>query len=167
MVTIRRARHADAAGIITAHVRSIREVCSRDYRPEEIAAWSGRNFKEHIWHEAMDRDIVWVLDADKSIQGFGHLRFKPERRADIAGLYFVPEAIGQGFGRRLMSLIYDALEDQGVERAIVQATVNAEGFYRAMGFQAVQRATHEVDGVPIDCIDMEKHAPFRSIEKVS
>lgn len=45
MINIRRAQHKDALEIIDSHVRSIREICEKDYTPEQIEAWAGRNFK--------------------------------------------------------------------------------------------------------------------------
>jgi hypothetical protein len=54
-----------------------------------------------------DRDIVWVVsDAANNIFGFGHLQVRVDS-AELMGLYFVPEAIGQGFGKQMISLMPD------------------------------------------------------------
>jgi len=70
---IRRGSHTDAAGIIDAHRCSIRKVCSDDYTEEQINVWSGRDFKEEVWREIMDKDTVEVIvDASEAIFGFCH-----------------------------------------------------------------------------------------------
>jgi hypothetical protein len=95
---IRRALHGDATNIITAHRRSIRELCSKDYTSEQIAAWSGMNFQEDRWCQTMDQDLVLVIsDQQDNIFGFEHLQVHGDSDAEIAGLYFVPEATGQNF----------------------------------------------------------------------
>lgn len=103
---IRRATHQDAKRIIEAHRRSIREVCSKDYNQEQIAGWSGRNFKEERWCQTIDKDFVWVISNDtQNIFGFGHLKFIENAQAEIAGFYFIPEVIGRGFGKQLIQLM--------------------------------------------------------------
>ncbi|NKC01240.1 MAG: GNAT family N-acetyltransferase [Pseudomonadales bacterium] len=160
MISIRRAEHRDAASIIAAHVRSIREVCSKSYTPAQIEAWSSRDFKENVWCQTIDRDCVWVLDSGERILGFGHLRFNSAELGTIEGLYFVPEANGRGLGKKLMSLIYAHLEQTSVEKLVLQATLNAEGFYYAMGFQSVGSTFVEFHGEKVECVDMVNSLPF-------
>lgn len=99
MFVIRRAKHEDAGQIISSHIRSIREVCSKDYTNTQIDAWSGLNFREDIWRNTIDRDFVWVIEQSQLVSGFGHIRLKRDRSATIEGLYFAPEAVGMGLGR--------------------------------------------------------------------
>jgi putative acetyltransferase len=160
--SIRRASHGDATEIIAAHVRSIREICSKDYSETQISAWSGRDFSEEIWRRTIDRDTVWVVEYDQHVAGFGHVRFKPARTATIEGLYFAPVAAGRGLGRELMSLVFKELTDRGVEEADLASTLTAKGFYVRLGFSVVRPTVVKFDGVEVECIEMRKHRPFET-----
>lgn len=153
---IRRARKEDASKIISAHRRSIREVCSRDYSPEQIAVWSGRDFQEARWHQTMDLDIVWVIaDSVENIFGFGHLQIKGDC-AELMGLYFVPEAIGRGFGKQMIGLMLKECESKAVQSVSLTGTKTAKKFYEAVGFQQVGSMKEvPIGGQPIEVFDMK------------
>jgi len=156
---IRRAIYEDAANIISAHRRSIREVCAADYRPEQIAAWSGRPFQTERWCQTMDKDMVWVVsDTERDIYGFGHLQFTDKPSAEIAGLYFVPEIIGKGFGRQLIQIMLDECQKRNIQNISLSATITAKSFYERAGFRQVdEMASVNIGGQPIECFDMKWH----------
>ena len=153
---VRRAEHKDAGGIIQAHRRSIRELCAADYTPEQIEAWAGRNFKEELWRATIDKDFVWVVsDASPAIYGFGHLQEK-EGAAYIAGLYFVPELKGKGFGREIFSLMVAECQKRSLAKLKLHSTKTALAFYQHLGFQALGPETSiRLGGEAIPCYEME------------
>jgi N-acetylglutamate synthase-like GNAT family acetyltransferase len=156
MITIRRAQHNDAPQIIDAHVRSIREVCSKDYTSEQIAAWSGRNFRAQVWCRTIDRDFVWVVEVNSTVRGFSHLAFMDEVTAEIMGFYFTPEARGSGTGKKLFQMMKEEAFAKGVKKLQLNATLTAKPFYESCGFQQSGSDTSiEMRGVPIPCIPME------------
>ncbi|MCP6391146.1 hypothetical protein NL487_29925, partial [Klebsiella pneumoniae] len=69
-----------------------------DYDPHEISAWSKRSLKPPQWEGIIARDYVWVVESGNNVMGFGHLALMSEEEAEILGLYFVPEIMGQGLG---------------------------------------------------------------------
>ncbi|MGZ3771944.1 MAG: GNAT family N-acetyltransferase [Bdellovibrio sp.] len=154
---IRRAVHADAINIINAHRRSIREVCSKDYTAEQVAAWSGLNFKEDRWHQTMDQDLVWVIsDRQNHIFGFGHLQFLENNQAEIAGLYFVPEVIGDGNGKKIVQLMLQECQKRKIQLIKLFATKTARAFYEKVGFKQIgQDAEVKIGGKSIECFRME------------
>lgn len=155
---IRKAVHEDAPLIIQAHIRSIREVCSPDYTKEQIAAWSGRDFQVSRWCESIDRDQVWVISNEKrEIFGFGHLMFQVENEAYVAGLYFVPEAKGLGFGRQMMELILAEVKKRQIKLIKLNGTKTAQKFYLAAGFTAGESTCVTMMDQQIDCINMQMH----------
>jgi N-acetylglutamate synthase-like GNAT family acetyltransferase len=130
MPEIRRAQHQDATLIIAAHRRSIRQLCSKDYNPEQIAVWSGRDFQEERWRSTMDKDHVWVIaDQQDNIFGFGHLKFMENQTAEIAGLYFVPEVTGQGFGKKLAQIMFDECKKQNTGTIYLTGTKTATSIW--------------------------------------
>ncbi len=153
---IRRASHQDADGIVKAHIQSIREVCNKDYSPEQIAAWSGRKFKAELWQQTIDRDYVWVVEANATIQGFGHFAVMSDEMGEVMGLYFIPTAIGQGLGKGLFSLILAKAKEHNLKKINLHATITAKAFYEALGFyQSGSDDTIEMQGVAIPCYPME------------
>jgi L-amino acid N-acyltransferase YncA len=154
---IRRARHEDAKGIIEAHRRSIRENCSRDYNAAQIAAWSGRDFKEERWHQSMDNEMVWVIaDEEENIYGFGHLQVNPNSPANLGGLYFVPEAIGLGLGKELVALMKIECRRLGVQEVHLTATKTSKKFYEKMDFvQVGDIAQIKMGDQILDCFKMQ------------
>ncbi len=155
---IRKAVHQDAALIIQAHIRSIREICAADYTPEQVAAWSGRDFKVSRWCESMDRDQVWVIaNEQQDIFGFGHLMFPAEGEAYVAGLYFVPEAKGQGLGKQMMELILAEARLRQVKLIKLDGTKNAVQFYLAAGFVAGECSSVTMSDQKIDCVKMSRY----------
>jgi putative acetyltransferase len=159
MPEIRRAQHQDATLIIAAHRRSIRQLCSKDYNPEQIAVWSGRDFQEERWRSTMDKDHVWVIaDQQDNIFGFGHLKFMENQTAEIAGLYFVPEVTGQGFGKKLAQIMFDECKKQNTGTIYLTGTKTARPFYQSVGFvQIGPQVDMALGGINIECFKMEKY----------
>ena len=155
---IRLACHEDAINIIKAHRRSIREICSKDYSSDQITAWAGFNFQEEHWHKTMDRDFVWVIsDNQNNIFGFGHLKFQEKSEAEIAGLYFVPEVTGQGFGKKIFQLMLDQCRNKNVCSIHLTATKTAKAFYENVGFKQLDpQSTLKIGGRDIECFKMKQ-----------
>lgn len=156
MFKIRRARHEDAHDIITSHMRSIRETCSRDYNPDQIEAWSGRDFRVDRWQQIIDKDLVWVVEVDSQVKGFGHLAFFDNDSAEVMGLYFAPEVHGLGAGKKLLNMIKDETKSRGIKELHLQSTITAKLFYEHNGFKQVEgNCSVKIRGVAITCFPMK------------
>ena len=138
MRTIRRAKPEDAQFIHEAHMRSIQEICSKDHSPEEIKAWGNRPFREDRWLNAIKNQMVWVIDNSDTIEGYGHLAIEgnsTECNGHIMGLYFIPEANGQGLGKNIIRLMIDAAKNMKARSINLESTITAHKFYQKMGFR--------------------------------
>lgn len=165
---IRRARLDDAAGIHAVHMRSIREVCGAHYTPEQIDAWGGRAYSEEHRHQRIARDWVWVLERSESgaISGYLHLNKDFDvggEHLHVGAFYLEPESIGQGWGKRMWIEAEALAARLNLHRIRLSSTINAEGFYRKLGFENVGPSSKStINGVAIPCQVMEKHiAPSR------
>lgn len=153
---IRRAIHSDAEDIINVHVKSIRDVCAKDYTVEQIEAWAGRKFKPEMWIQAMDRDYIWVIEYDSKVTGFGHLAIMDEETCEVMGLYFVPSAIGQGLGKKIFQEFLSVAKKNQSKKMRLHSTLTARSFYESLGFrQSASDTTIEMRGVAISCYPME------------
>lgn len=59
---VRKARYGHEQGIHNSHMTSIKEVCSKDYTPEQIATWGGRSFNLEQKRNLIDNHHVWVVE---------------------------------------------------------------------------------------------------------
>lgn len=81
--------------------------------------------------------IGYAREADR--EGFG----------EIISLYLRPEAMGRGYGRRLLEAALERLHGDGCEGAclwVLAGNARARGFYRHMGFEASGRSQTELFG---------------------
>lgn len=160
--SIRRARPEDARGIHEAHMRSIQEICSKQYYTlEEINAWGRRPYNEEMRIATIEKGIVWVVEREAKIYGFAHVQIPAPQDPTASwlwGLYLVPEATGHGLGRELMKLVDQETTAKGLCKIQLEATFNALPFYEKQGFRrtsshAVERV---INGVPIRAFAMLK-----------
>lgn len=136
MFKIREARPGDESGIHEAQMRSIRELCSRDYTPEEIRVWGNRPLGTR-WTNAIKAGFVWVIEDEHKIYGCAYLRTSEEaseKRAYVDCLYLSPEVIGQGFGRKLTLIMIEKAKDFGALSITLDSTLTAHNFYKKLGF---------------------------------
>jgi len=155
-VSIRPARPEDCAGICAAHLASIRDICSRDYTPEEVESWCAGKTPET--YAPLIQQYRWlVAELGGRIVGFGELDpAVTPRTAEIRGLYLAPEAVGRGIGRDLVERLLAMARAAGARRMILKGTLTAEAFYQRMGFRTVERTTHRSrGGLDLACVAME------------
>lgn len=154
---IRRAESQDASSIIEVLERSIQEICSKDYEPFEIKAWSTRTLRPAQWEGIIARDFVWVVENDNKVMGFGHLALMDKDEAEILGLYFVPEILNLGLGKLMFGHFYEVCHAHEIKRITLLSTRTAKTFYERNGFMiSAGETTLEMQGVPIACYPMMK-----------
>ncbi len=142
-----------------AHARSIREICGKDYSPEQIKGWSDVQYMAEHFGKAITKDFYRIVRCEGTVEGYIHAGLQEDRKTgEIHGFYLTPKVAGQGIGRQLISLSLEYLKSQNPERIFISATVTAQKFYEHMGFKTVSNLkTHDVRGTPIECYDMEMH----------
>lgn len=158
---IRCARPEDAPGIHAAHMCSVQTICSKSYSQEEIDAWGFSPYNEEGRLSSIKNDLVWVVELDGSIEGYGHLQIYEEdgiKQAHIFGLYLTPRAAGRSYGSKIMGLMFDEMKAARVKRATLLSSINANEFYRAAGFVESGSETHtKIGGTPIRCYPMVRN----------
>jgi GNAT superfamily N-acetyltransferase len=157
-LVIRRARPGDEADIHTAHMRSIREVCSKDHSQEEIRGWGFRPLNDR-WFRLIREEFVWVAEAGGKIQGFGHLKiFEKDgvKKAHVFGLYLTPELIGLRVGHKIATLMLETAHELGVVSVSLKSTITAHDFYKRLGFvDTGEMLQIEINGSLVRCYPME------------
>ena len=141
-------------------MRSIVELCAKDYDEVQINAWGRRPFNRDQLILSMRHDLVWVVELNGRIEGFGHFKKHSREGQDfgvILGLYFTPEVKGLGLGRKLVRLMEEKSHELGLMRIELQSTLTSHGFYEKLGFRAMgDTMTIHIGGVALPCVPMEK-----------
>ncbi len=154
---IRRAKPEDSKEMFDAHKRSIREICSKDYRPEQIEAWAGFQYIPEHWPTTMQKDYVWVVVVEGRVQGFGHFILKSVVQGIVGGLYFAPEVTGLGAGKKILQEMFTIAQDKKLEKITLDATKTAKKFYELVGFKQISDVKMlSIRGQEIESVPMEK-----------
>lgn len=150
-VRLRLAEPADAAAICALHVASIRQLCAKDYSPEQIEAWAGPKRPEHyLW--SIGQRCLFVAEMDGKIIGIGEYN---AAKTEVCALYVHPAHAGQGVGTLLFQRVRDELRALGLTQAQLDASLTSVPFYLSQGAIFGERCTHTLHGnVSIPCVRM-------------
>lgn len=147
---VRRANLGDEEGIHNAHMESIKEVCSKDYTPEQIAAWGGREYNFESKNNLIKNHHVWVVELAGSIEGYG-LLFIGKKVAEIGALYFTPKALGQGLGHIMVNQMKEVALSLGFKEIYLSSTKTSKKFYEKQGFHQYEEDDSTlIGGVPVE-----------------
>ena len=120
--TIRKAQTSDAKNIHEAHMNSIREVCSADHSPEEIAAWGNRDFNEAQRVDSIANQHVYVVEMDNLIEGYMHFNILPNHtEIYVYALYLTKKCIGKGVGSEMMNLLSLRAQQNNIKKISLQS----------------------------------------------
>lgn len=156
---IRRAKHGDEQAIHEVHMYSIMNVCIKEHGKEEVTGWGQRPFDEKKWSNAIDKHCVWVVEETNTtaIKGMACLIIKNEEKrcAELAALYFHPEIMGMGLGRKIMGIMTKICKENAINTIKMDSSLTALGFYKKMGFKETGPLVKEeiggsmVSGIPM------------------
>jgi putative acetyltransferase len=153
MFRIRPADAVDLIGIHAAHTAAIRVSCRTHYAPDELEAWVGRTTPESYAADVA-RGELFVAEGDAGIVGFAVVVCEAR---EVRAIYVHPDAARGGVGRALLRVLEDTARLGGVRDAWLDASLNAEAFYRRAGWRKVRDARHVFPGGrDIACVHMTK-----------
>lgn len=150
---IRKAKATDLESIWAVRTTAIKSISEKYYTRKEIEIWASTpppdNFKEIIiksnWHVAEDHG---------QIIGTG---FIDVENTEIGGVFVDPNFQRKGIGLKLMSLLEQLAINNNINLLHLDATINAEQFYKAAGFSTMKSSKYQhVSGLNFNCIRMIK-----------
>ena len=135
---IRRALPEDAFGIHEAHMKSIQELCSKDYTEAEIKAWGHRPYNEEHRLFAITNHIVYVVAINDSIEGYAQLKFYNDndndiKKAHVMGLYLTSRTSGKNLGTQSLQKLLAEAQKNGVQQVTLESTLTSKVFYLKNG----------------------------------
>lgn len=149
--SFRAARRDDAATVFNITQASIRGLAGASYSREQLENWMGERTPA-FYEELIARGRMTICLRNGVAVGF--VDAEP---GEVTRLFVLPETAGSGIRRRLLEIrIAQArLGHNGPIR--LEATINAEGFYRKYGFRSIGKGhfSHGLGGEPIGIVHME------------
>ena len=145
-ITIRLMRPGDAAAFLAVHRAAVRALAAPAYDPAVIEAWAplpvGETEVERLAaNEAGGYRLVAL--SGKCVVGIAAMAVK---QGELIACYVDPAHAGSGIGTALIRAIEDEARRAGLEALETDASINAEGFYAARGYQALRATTHRLSG---------------------
>ncbi|HEY0935181.1 MAG TPA: GNAT family N-acetyltransferase [Trebonia sp.] len=167
---VRPARAADAAQIALVHVRSwqgaYRGLLPQDYLDELDPVQRLARWQQTLAETDGLRAGVLVAGQGESLLGFACYSASrdgdadPDRVGEIGAIYLLPDAWGQGAGRRLMDAALGRLTGTGFDRVtlwVLDSNVRARRFYEAGGWTADGAVKQdETRGFPVSQVRYRK-----------
>ncbi|KAA0078696.1 GNAT family N-acetyltransferase [Tardiphaga sp. P9-11] len=150
-VVLRAARAGDGQVVFDVTRRSVEGLATRDYSAEQIAGWMGDRTPA-FYETLIANGRMLVAERDGNV-----VAFVDADPGEVTRLFILPEATGLGLGAKLLNIGVDQARSGHVGPVRLEATLNAEGFYRRHGFKSVGRGTfsHGLGGDPIEIVHME------------
>jgi putative acetyltransferase len=150
-ISVRIAQPKDRNQIFQIQIDAIQVICSHDYNTEQIAALlDDKQLQYSVGNEW--GEIVFVAEIEDTIVGFSALL-----RHRVSAVYVHPHYVRRGIGRQLLTALEREAVSRHIKRLAVMASLTAQPFYQACGYQIVGECSLISDhGVYVPCIDMEK-----------
>ena len=153
---LRPAREADRRTLWRIHTRAVETLCVGVYAPHEVSTWV-RLLKPEGYLQPDKPRTVLVAERGRRMVGFGQL---DARAGELEALYVVPDEVGRGVGSTLLAALESAAWHAGVPLLGLDASLNAEPFYRNHGYVWLHAARRPLTPeVRLACVRMQKRRP--------
>ncbi|HVY12599.1 MAG TPA: GNAT family N-acetyltransferase [Alphaproteobacteria bacterium] len=154
--TIRFAKPGDAPKMLECHREAVFTKAASHYSPKELEAWSPLATAERtqrMENEIVDKNIIFlVAEKENQTLGFAIVNCKESK---LGAVYAKPSR-GKNVGRALLEKVEALAQQRGVTHLAMEASLNAEEFYKAHGYSSLGRAKHNFSGVESEIVKMEK-----------
>jgi predicted GNAT family N-acyltransferase len=152
-VVIRAATTDDAEALFDVTWQSAQVLCRDHYPAEAVSTWMGNRTPATYARVIQTESVSVAVVADKVV---GSVSAVP---GEVTRLFVLPEQAGSGLGRRLMEIGLAIAERGWIGPIHLEATRNAEPFYRRFGFEKVGEGVFSGRGdgfPPIAIVRMER-----------
>ena len=143
---------ADTPLLAAIFAASIEELTAEDYGDAQREAWASAADDEAKFGKRLAGNLTLVATLADSIVGFASLR-----GADHIDLLYVhPGAVGQGIASMLCEALEKLAGGRGAKSLTVDASDNAQEFFKKRGYVAKQRNSVTVGGEWLANTTMQK-----------
>ena len=143
---------ADTPMLAAIFVAAIEELTGDDYSEAQQEAWAAAADDEEAFGKKLASDLTLIATLQNSPIGFASLRGKDH----IDMLYVHPSVAGQGVATMLCDALEKLAGSRGAKNLIVDASDNAQDFFRKRGYAPRQRNSVTVNGEWLANTTMQK-----------
>lgn len=147
---IRPALETDYPVMDQVQTASVRELCVGVYTPELIEEWVGKPRPERYARGREKGASYYVLMSGDKMYGYCGIGLK---RLMIEAVFVHPDMAGKGIGGHLLRHLFSVATQAGINKLLVESSLNAVGFYSKHGFVEYGRSKmalttgKKIDGV--------------------
>lgn len=154
-IVFRPARAGDGQTLFDITLASVRGLAAGHYTPDQLRHWMGR--RDAAFYEGLIAQGR-VTIAERAGVAVGFVDAIP---GEVTRLFLLPDAAGKGLGAALLAKGIASARAGHDGPIRLEATINAENFYRRHGFRAIGRGyfSHGLGGDPIEIVHMELVEP--------
>jgi putative acetyltransferase len=151
-MVIRPYNSQDLDQIVILFRRSVRELASRDYTEQQIAAWAPDTSEQPDWSRRLASGLVVVCELGARIAGFARL----EANGHLDLLYVHPEFERRGVASRLCEHLEEWALHNTSGRIFTEASITARPLLERRGFKVTREQTVFSQGVRMPNFCMER-----------
>jgi|SRR5579871_1568921 len=143
---------ADTPMLAAIFVAAIEELTGDDYSEAQQEAWAASADDEEAFGKKLASELTLVATLQNSPVGFASLKGKDH----IDMLYVHPSVAGQGVATMLCDALEKLAENRGAKSLTVDASDNAQEFFRKRGYAPRQRNSVTINGEWLANTTMQK-----------
>jgi len=150
----RQGKPADAEAVLRVKQAAI-EAAGDPYSGEQLEAWRPSEAALSAFTRAMESEqfVVLLVEADTGPVGYGVLNIDEAR---IDAVFVAPEHTGEGLGSSLVRQLETRARMLGMTELTVVSSLNARGFYEALGYDAYEERTRSIDGTDLGFVAVRR-----------
>ena len=143
---------ADTPVLAAIFTAAVEELTADDYSAEQQEAWASAADDEAAFGRKLASELTLIATLKNAPVGFASLRGNDH----IDMLYVHPGAVGQGVASALCDALEKLAGGRGAKSLVVDASDNAQDFFRKRGYVARQRNSITVNGEWLANTTMQK-----------
>lgn len=149
---IRRASRDDANACWDVRRAAVMSQCANAYPLEQLEEWTGGTTPMAFENAVEDRFHVAMIEG--RVAGTGTVDLKTGR---IDAVFVHPDFMRRGIGAAMVAHLGALARAAGLDRIMLDSTLNAAPFYRRLGFEGETAAQyHSPRGLCMACVPMTK-----------
>ncbi|MFJ2300802.1 GNAT family N-acetyltransferase [Oerskovia paurometabola] len=143
---------SDAEATLRVFLRAVRVTASKDYSPEQIAAWGSDDISLDVWAvKRLQTDTVVAVEGDE-VLGFSDV----DERGYIDMMFVDPAVTRRGVASALLDHVTRAARGRGAVELTTYASLTARPFFEKHGFVVVEERQPVLRGVSLTNFSMRK-----------
>ena len=143
---------ADTPVLAAIFAAAIQELTGEDYDETQQEAWASVADDEAEFGKKLAGELTLIASLNNAPVGFASLKGKDH----IDMLYVHPNAAGQGVASALLNALEKLAGARGATKLTVEASDNAQEFFRKRGYVARQRNSVTINGEWLANTTMQK-----------